>query len=675
MIELYLEQWWQLGWSIAAIVVVIEVMLIIKRFKDKAYFQTSLERSKKETQEIAQLSLHSPHPEFQVLDNGNIVFANLATLEIFPTLDKDGLEHPLLRNIEGVESREIYFDDKIYQQTIKKTLVNGQLAYVIYCYDITDRKNYENEISKAYDHAEEQRQLAEAAKEARGDFLANMSHELRTPMNGIIGLSGILCEMDLKKEQHELIEAVHNSARNLLILLNDILDFSKIEAGELSIENIPYDIRKTVGQIESLQKPLAVQKNLTMEVSIADNVPDFLIGDPSRLQQILNNLVGNALKFTEKGTVSLFVSGERHGDENYNLNIQVSDTGIGIPKEKQDSIFEKFQQADSSTSRKYGGTGLGLSITKDLVDLIGGEISIKSAEGEGSTFSVTLYAHVSDQNMTTTHHDSDKNLININTSVSVMIVDDHPINLLFLRKTLTKYGLDNITEASSGHQALNLFSKNNYDLILMDCQMPEIDGLETSKLIREAESADAAPVIIAVTADAMKGAEQKCLNAGMDDYISKPIDKDKLLSLLQLWIPASDQNSDQNLLESDASDQVLEVPFSGRNEIIDWDHLDEFTDQKIESENEIFKILSDNLKMDMDLLHKYFKSKKYDEWIECVHKLYGACSHVGAHDLAKACNEGQELNTDNVQRVTEVHKNILTEYNRLVIFLRERGIS
>ena len=655
--------------------VLAEGCLYLMRAKKRSNVQRILEQAKQETQEIVQLPMHNPHPQMQISDSGRLIFANPAALQAFPSLESQKFEHPILKGVTKTDSREVNIDNKTYQQTIAKTRVNGQEAYVIYCYDITDRKWFEREIQGAQKKAEKMRQEAEEAKDARGEFLANMSHELRTPMNGIIGLSDMLVEMGLDGEKQELIEAVNSSARNLLILLNDILDFSKIEAGELTMENIPFEIRKVVKQIESLQKPIASQKGLIMKGHVDDNLPNFLIGDPSRLQQILNNLISNALKFTEKGSVSLSVYGEEEKAGVFTTSIAVTDTGIGIPKDKQATVFQKFQQADASTARKYGGTGLGLAITKDLAELMQGHIKIESEEGVGTTFTVTIQLPIAEEQNNAAIADGRSDDIGINTQSRLLIVDDHPINLLFLRQMLAKIGFKDFDEATSGKQAIQYFSENNYNLIIMDCQMPEMDGYEAARNIRERQTDKTAPIIIAATADAMKGAEEKCKAAGMDDYISKPIDKDKLKHLLHNWIPSHHEFTQprtvakKNIIKKEECTMLQ----ADGNDLIDWKHLREFTDGDPDIEEQIIDIFIKNLKLDVNNLHNSLQQENYQEWDSYVHKLYGASSHIGAKSLAKICDEGQGLHIDDVTKIHEIHKLILIEYKRINEFFVQKG--
>ena len=503
-------------------------------------------------------------------------------------------------------------------------------------------------IEASYKETDTARIAAENAKEARGEFLANMSHELRTPMNGIIGLSGILAEMNLGGERQNLAEAVNSSARNLLILLNDILDFSKIEAGELTIESIPFDLHKVVRQIESLQSPMASQKGLVMQCHIDDHVPRGVVGDPTRLQQVLNNLVSNAIKFTEHGSVTIRLGGHENAQGQFEVRIAVEDTGIGVPKDKQAQVFEKFQQADASTSRKYGGTGLGLAITKNIVRLMDGVIAIDSEEGKGTTMTVTFTAAIAQ-----IEDEQDKTdilkTITLNTDAAVLIVDDHPINLLFMRNMMTRMGFNRCEEVSSGRQAIDLCHSKHYDIIIMDCQMPDMDGFETAAHIRELQNGKDRSVIIAATADAMKGAAEKCLTAGMDAYISKPIEKDKLCAILHRYIPG---NGEQ-----------------GARDIFNHDHLYEFTQGDPEMEKSIIAMFVDNLKNDIAALDKSFQAKDYQEWDSWVHKIYGACSHVGAAAMADICDRAQSLTDGQEGEIPVIHAKIMAEYQRIMDFV------
>lgn len=654
--------------------------------------QELLKRAKQEVQEIAQLPLSNPHPLIQISRTGEIIFANPAAFEKFPDIKEKGARHPVIIGLQDAiaknetAAREVTLNNATYRQTVTPTRVGDKRAFIIYCYDITDRKHYEEELKNANQLADSMRQEAERANQARGDFLANMSHELRTPMNGIIGLSDILVESDIRGQQREMIEAINASARNLLIVLNDILDFSKIEAGELTIESIPFDIRRIAAQIEKLQKPMAEQKGLALRTVIDNDVPQRLMGDPARLQQIFNNLIGNALKFTSKGSVTLSIGGKKDSSGRFIVRAAVTDTGIGIPRDKHEKIFTKFQQAESSTARKYGGTGLGLTITRELAELMGGYITLHSDEGKGSTFTVILAMHIAQEeerpgDQARTGKDAGAG---INTQARIMVVDDHPVNLLFMRQVLGKTGFGMFDEASSGREAVTLFGQNAYDLIFMDCQMPEMDGFECARKIRDMERAGDEPVIIAVTADAMKGAAEKCKAAGMDDYISKPVDKEKLNTLLRKWIPghagpAAGQDNDRDDKRSGAAaplkvSAVAPLPLATQEKkpaILDRARLLDFTDGDRNAERKVIEIFINNLKQDVITLERSYRAKDYKKWDEVAHKLYGASSHMGADALAGVCDQAQSLSHNERERMKDIHPAIIQEYYRVHKVLRE----
>lgn len=646
-----MENFW-LPFAVAfAIFLALELALSLRRSRKQDDAQSFLRLAKREALETAQISLGNPYPLIQISGEGDIIFINPAAFEQFPGIREQGLRHPVLAGFHDLigkgekTSREIKVGEITYNQTITATKIQNQSAFTIYCYDVTERAAYEKML-------QESREIAERANQSRGDFLANMSHELRTPMNGIIGLSDILSKAGLKPEHQELIEAVNTCAHDLLTLLNDILDFSKIEAGELTLESIPFDLRKMVRQIETLQKPYAADKGLEIKSAVDDAVPPYLLGDPSRLQQIINNLLGNALKFTAEGSVTLSVSGEPDGKGYFVTRISVRDTGIGIPQDKQEKLFQKFQQADASTSRKYGGTGLGLAISKNLAELMGGSISLESVEGQGSTFTVTIPALIAEPGVIQEdegEHETEP--VRINKAAKIMVVDDHPINLLFIRKALNRLGFENFVEASSGKQAVELLKQDRYDLILMDCQMPEMDGYEASRQMRQMESEGNRPVIIAITANAMKGEAEKCAAAGMDDYLSKPVDKDKLNLLLQRYLPGG---------EGEKTEQTEKTA-----PVFDWNHLYEYTNGDKQTEAMLINLFLETLELDLEALQKSFRHKNFDEWEAMAHKLYGASVNMGANALANICDQAQFLSSAEADKMKDLHALILMESQRL----------
>lgn len=496
------------------------------------------------------------------------------------------------------------------------------------------------ELEKHLEQAEILRRQAESANKAKSEFLANMSHELRTPMNGIIGLMELMCDMPMPEEQDELATSVLSSANGLLTLLNDILDLSKIEAGELTLENIGFDLNSMVSGIRGLFEPLAKRKKIQWQAMIHNNVPAYILGDPGRIRQIVNNLVGNAIKFTEKGAVHLSLQREDIDGVDH-LYIRVADTGIGIPREKHQLIFSKFTQADVSTARRYGGTGLGLAITSELVQMMGGRIWLESTPGKGTVFFVTIPLIEAERVQEGKNMTSLIDHVEVGGGYPVLVVDDHPVNLLFMRKALKKIGLSDIDEASSGKEAIEIAGAKKYGLIFMDCQMPEIDGFECSQHIRK-DGINKDTPIIAVTADAMKGAKEKCLAYGMNDYISKPINMDKLQSVLALWLVSSvvEQNHKE---ETEKSVVISGLPVSDENAepVMDWEHFEMFTDNDLEQEHELIEMFSIYAEETMSLIRLAFDHNDDSAWKGMCHKLKGSAANLGARDLAAACLVGE----------------------------------
>ncbi|GGH08793.1 hypothetical protein GCM10007352_13980 [Mucilaginibacter phyllosphaerae] len=400
--------------------------------------------------------------------------------------------------------------------------------------NITDLKETEEKLILA-------KKKAESSEKAKRIFLANMSHEIRTPMNAILGFAGLLQESDMDEEQRRYIDIIRQSGGNLLVILNDILDFSKIEAEKISFDSAPFHLRDMVSSTIELQAERATQKSIKLIAHFDDRIPSIIWGDAVRLNQILLNLISNAVKFTVEGEINIFVNLIEDKAEEALIAFVVKDTGIGICEDKQEKIFEVFEQASTATSSKFGGTGLGLSIVKKLVEMQGGRVSVKSMPGKGSVFSFTM-AFKKEGSNDTQDKKTEISLVKHTDDLQqgenkrVLVVEDNPINSLLVTKVLKKQGYETDL-AENGKVAIEKYEVNDYDIILMDLQMPEMDGYETTIHIRKLAGYKKNIPIIAMTAHTIKGEFERCIAIGMNNFISKPFQPndlyEKMNALLQ----------------------------------------------------------------------------------------------------------------------------------------------
>ena len=477
--------------------------------------------------------------------------------------------------------------------------------------DITALKSREQALAAAKeaaeasrDTAEKERAEAEAANQSKSTFLATMSHEIRTPMNGVLGMIDVLQRQGLDGPQRRTVSTIRDSAHSLLRIIDDVLDFSKIEAGRLELEETAFSLSGLIEGVAGTFRQQAIIKGLALDVEIDAGSDDALVGDPTRVRQVLFNLLGNAIKFTERGRVTLHAGTQPLGQGETRITIAVSDTGIGLSEEQRVRLFQPFAQADSSTTRRFGGSGLGLSIVRRLAQLMRGDIAVESKQGAGSTFTVTLtlQAAPADSPLNTTLRTTQRPAKSMiakrpKSSVRILVADDHPVNREVLVRQLELLGIASDT-VNDGVEALEAWAAadGKYAAVLADIHMPRMDGHELTRQIRVAEtkrgSAAARTPVVAVTANAMKGEDERCLAAGMDAYLAKPVNLDQLRATLERWVPIDEPAREA----SDAEEAPMPPSAVNREVLAAWlgdddkainSLLSKFRDTAVAAEREI----------------------------------------------------------------------------------------
>lgn len=558
-------------------------------------------------------------------------------------------------NIEALKKAK-YTNFIIATFSISSIALLFLIAVVFYRYVKTTR-NYNKALKNA-------RMEAESLAMAKQNFLANMTHELRTPINSILGFTEQLERSTLNNEQKEQVTIVKKSSLHLLKVVNEVLDYSKLQAGKFSFERIIFEPRETINEVMDILSPEATRKRINFNYIPEKNIPDFLSGDPFRLQQILLNIVGNAIKFTGSGSVTVTVRAGKMDETYCLLNIEVKDTGVGIPDQFISRVFDEFEQADNKVDSKYRGTGLGLSISKKLIELQNGSINIFSKVNEGTIANIIIPYQLSDKEQANALQEEYIDPIFLKNK-KILVVDDEKYNRVLLEKILCNWGVM-FHEAENGKQALDLIRNEHWDMVLMDIRMPEISGIEVTKVVR---GWNTQLPIIALTASNDKEKEQKCLDAGMNSFISKPFSQNKLLTTLQRFLKTNTFDI-INIDDTSNGDELMNASIINVNELLKASNGDKiFVKDMI---GLFIKSTSEGL----NLMKEGVKTFDYNMIKEQAHKISSPCRHVGALLLLKHLKniEGLTEGTINWQELTNHIEQAQKEANKVFAEL-EKSIN
>jgi PAS domain S-box-containing protein len=589
-------------------------------------------------------------------------------IHFFPKDDKPAYNNYIANLLKDKQAsgtiRLIHKSGKIiyafYNNILKEEL--GKEPYVIgFAIDITDRIRVEKELEFAKNTSEKQAQ-------AKQIFLANMSHEIRTPMNAIIGMGNLLNKTKLNSKQLFYLSTINVAAENLLVTVNDILDLSKIEIGKLSIEKIPFNPKEVVSRVMNVMMHKADEKGIAFTNSFCDpKLFPVLIGDPFRLNQVLLNLISNAIKFTEKGHVNLECEVFKEEFEKQHIRITVSDTGIGMSETFSKNLFEKFTQEEHSTTRKYGGTGLGMSICRELVELMNGKIYAESIKGTGSKFFVEIVLEKGSTKQLSATNKITYLDVDISNS-KILLADDNEMNRIVAKMTLSNYGCY-IDEAQTGFEVLEKLKHNSYDIILMDIQMPLLDGIDTTKKIRKL---NINTPIIALTAFALKGDDAKFISAGMNDYLAKPFKENDLLSIIYKCL-----SKEKKYIPKIISKQRKKTGSSTKNApLFSLDFITEISRDNNDFIKEMALLFCDQTEIAINQIKEHFTKNELDKVVELIHKIKPSIENFKIDSIKNAINDIEEnakennnieTTKNNIELIDDVIKKVIINIRAIFI--------
>ena len=599
--------------------------------------------------------------------NLNILNFNTSAKNIFPNIET---HHPIGDVTEFPASilfddsnNDFMLNDKHYECHINKLRdVDGDIrGYTLVLNDVTETFEQVKNLNLM-------REKAEVANKAKTAFLANMSHEIRTPMNAVVGLSELIIEESRGRKMYDFACDIKSAALNLLSIINDILDISKVEAGKMELVYNEYYMQIFVQDVVSLVKVAASQKGLLMKVDLSEDIPSQLYGDEGRIRQILVNLLNNAIKFTKKGDVSFSISGKYVDDENYELKFIVEDTGIGIKKEDLENIYDAFRQVDMNINRKNEGTGLGLAITKSLVQLMNGEIIAESEYGKGTKFTVIIKqkvvnkATIKEAPITREALQKTDKRMFICNNYNILVVDDNIINRKIVVKMLEEYGF-NLGEADSGKLAIEMAENKKYDMILMDHMMPEMDGVEATRIIRRESSLNKEAIIVALTANAIEGAKEMYLTNGFQDFLAKPFERIQLHDMMNNWIPDEQKiylgrQVEENKVSEDELAGIFMDGINIREAIIN-------RNVDMQSYLELINLFYLDGTRKVSQLEKLLDVNDYTTYGIEAHALKSAAANIGANKLSEQAKSHEMAVKDSqFDYVTEYHNELIVSYKK-----------